>query len=221
MHISLSCEIIEQPKSITEPSDDTKDGTPDFSLPTIRIISEVNEPIQETNSTEEDTGDEAFCQRHFCRELLERKRYLFPDKNKNLPASPAELPPEFFISVLADNPGGRRRRKAIDLEKFKTKFEKIKSRYLSQLKDFKKWEELVHLANDMDLQEDLVLEEEEIDDECEYFDDYWNTDSDDGQSIVERSVICWEIVRKAPLLDEQGRERNIVNLRRVQPSVVE
>jgi hypothetical protein len=204
--------------SMNEPSDDTKDGSP---INNVKFLPEQLESQDaDRNSTEEDTGDEAFCYRHFCRELLERKRYLFPDKNKQLPASPNQLPVEFFVSVLAESPGKRRRKtSAADLEKVRQKYEKIKWRYLNIQQEQKTWEELSYLANHKEIRppRDFV----EIDTDHEFFNG-WSSSSEEEEEVAPStppvetpSPDIWNIIDKPPLLDEQGRRRNIICLKRV------
>jgi len=203
-------------KDSSEPKDDTKDAVPnDNKNSHVRLLSESKEMELESMSSEEDTSDEIFAQRHFCRELLERKRYLFPDKNKNLPATPEELPQEFFVAALATPKNKKKKIHTVEeMDKLKQKFDKIRSRYLFPITAYRSWEDLSHLARMIDDKNEL---EEEIqfvgewDSGCEYFVSGGDEEEEEEELIAD----CWEIVSKPPLFDEQGRKRNIIYLRRI------
>jgi len=217
--IGESKDISEQPRDSNEPKDDTKDlNSNGGGNPNVRLLVESKEAEVESMSSDEDTSDESFAQRHFCRELLERKRYLFPDKNKSLPATPDQLPAEFFVASLA-SPSKYRKKKGTnpkeEMEKLKQKFDKIRSRYVDSSKLYQSWDDLSFLAA------------REYDDEVEEMDEEyvgeWDSGGDDDYFQEEEGIYeeleKWEIVQKPPQFDEQGRERNIIYMRRIQTPV--
>lgn len=102
------------------------------------------------DSSSEDTSDEAFAERHFCRELLERKRFYFPEK-KELPASPNCLPTEFFITDEAFPLSNKKKPindpEELKEEKLKVKFLGIRGRYLGSPRFSRNWKRRKDLAD--------------------------------------------------------------------------
>jgi len=114
--------------------------------------SEKQSPAEnnsENAEDSEDTSDEAFAERHFYRELLERKRLLLPSVLKKLPQRAEDLPVEFFLRCLEIKDVGKmdigtatfpktsmsfqrtpKKHSMMDEERLRKRFMKVKVRYL-------------------------------------------------------------------------------------------
>eukprot|EP01119_Soliformovum_irregulare_P001530 TRINITY_DN1122_c0_g1_i1.p1 TRINITY_DN1122_c0_g1~~TRINITY_DN1122_c0_g1_i1.p1 ORF type:complete len:656 (+),score=200.52 TRINITY_DN1122_c0_g1_i1:828-2795(+) len=106
------------------PQDDVQDETCHSSI--------------EDDGSDEDTSDESYAEKHFCRELLEKRMMLW---DKKLPRKPDELSVEFFTECEFKDyllPWKKQKRKFAHLTlaensaKIREKFKKLRMRYQSQ-----------------------------------------------------------------------------------------
>lgn len=115
------------------------------------IRSESNSSLASHNgyksdgsSSEEDTSDEAFMVRHFCRELLERRRLFKANQHGEglkCPNNFDELPSMFWHSPEEYFKSKPRCRQQELRTRVKEKFNRIKHRYTNITQEMLRWEE--------------------------------------------------------------------------------